>query len=435
MSSPLVAMPVARMKTLHCPNCGGPVERRGFGHTLSVACPQCLSILDVSNPLIEIIQTAEAQSSKRQLLIPLGTRGTLHGATWEVIGFQARQIYVDGDTFEWHEYLLFNPYKGFRYLTHYDGHWNFVTPLESIPAGGGGTATINGRTYKHFATAEATTAFVLGEFPWRVKVGDRVDAEDFVAPPCLLSKESTKDETTWSEGVYIRGSEIWQAFNLPGSPPYPSGVYLNQPSPYPSSGPLWLAAFGMIAITIGLMLFFAIFSKRETVLQVERSFSGSAAGEPSFVTRTFDLTGRPATVQVVTKTDVDNNSIYLGYALINDDTGVAYDFGREVSYYHGTDSDGAWNEGSRSNSVLLPSVPPGRYYLRVEPEMTSATPVRFDITLRHDVPTFAWFGVVIVLLLLPPIFRTIRSAHFEHTRWAESDHPPINLSSSDEDDE
>ena len=39
----------------------------------------------------------------------------------------------DGETFEWDEYLLFNPYKGFRYLTEYDGHWNFVTPLEAMP--------------------------------------------------------------------------------------------------------------------------------------------------------------------------------------------------------------------------------------------------------------------------------------------------------------
>lgn len=435
MSSPLVAPPVARMKTLHCPNCGGPGERRGFGHTLTIACPQCLAVLDASTPLIEILQTAEQQSSRRELLIPLGTRGTLQGGTWEVIGFQAREIEVDGDRFEWHEYLLFNPYKGFRYLTYYNGHWNFVTPLESIPEGRGGTVRINSRSYKHFATSEPTTIFILGEFPWRVRAGDRVKASDFIAPPYVLSQESTKDETTWSEGLYIPGAEIWKAFNLPGSPPYASGVYLNQPSPHPSVKPIWLTSFALIWIAIGLMVFFAVFSKRETVLEVARSYSASAQGEPSFVTRTFDLTGRPATIEVDTKTDVNNNWIYLNYSLINDDTDVAYDFGREISYYYGSDSDGAWSEGSRSNSVLLPAVPPGRYYLRVEPEMQSTTPVRFDITLRHDVPTFAWFWIVIALLFVPPVFRTIRSAHFESIRWAESDHAPVQFNNSSEDDE
>lgn len=435
MSSLLVAPPVARMKTLHCPNCGGPVERRGFGRTLTIACPQCLTVLDTSTPLVQILQTAEQQSSRRDLLIPLGTRGTLQGSTWEAIGFQAREIEVDGDHFEWHEYLLFNPFKGFRYLTYYDGHWNFVTPLESIPLGGGSTAHLHDRSYKHFASSEPTTIFVLGEFPWRVRVGDRVKAADFIAPPYVLSQESTKDESVWSEGVYLPGAEIWKAFNLPGSPPQARGVYLNQPSPFPSMKPLWFNALGLIGVTLALMIFFAVFSKRETVLQVERSYSASATGEPSFVTRTFDLTGRPATVEVDTKTDLNNNWVYFNYALINDDTGLAYDFGREISYYHGADSDGSWNEGSRRDSVLLPSVPPGRYYLRVEPEMTSAAPVRFDITLRHDVPTFTWFWFAIVLLLMPPIFPTIRSAHFESTRWAESDHPPVQLNSSDEDDD
>ncbi len=197
--------------------------------------------------------------------------------------------------------------------------------------------------------------------------------------------------------------------------------------------PLWLTAFGTIGIVFALMIFFVMFSKRETVLEVERSYSASATGEPSFVTRTFDLKGHPATIQVNTKTDLNNNWVYFNYSLINDETDVAYDFGREVSYYSGSDSDGSWNEGSRNDTALLPSVPPGRYYLRVEPEMESTTPVRFDITLKHDVPTFAWFWIVIVLLFIPPIFRTIRSAHFEGMRWAESDHAPVQLNSNEDD--
>ena len=90
--------------------------------------------------------------------------------------------------------------------------------------------------------------------------------------------------------------------------------------------PLWLTAFGMIAVVFVLMILFAMFSKRETVLEVERSYSAAATGEPSFVTRTFDLKGRPATIEVATRTDLSNNWIYFNYALINDDTGIGYRF-------------------------------------------------------------------------------------------------------------
>ncbi len=27
--------------------------------------------------------------------------------------------------FQWREYLLFNPYKGYAFLSEYNGHWNF----------------------------------------------------------------------------------------------------------------------------------------------------------------------------------------------------------------------------------------------------------------------------------------------------------------------
>ncbi len=129
MASPLVQPPVAKTKALYCPNCGGPIELRGFGHALTAVCPQCLSVLDASSPELNILQKIQ-EKMRVTPIIPLGTRGTMAGAKWEVIGYQNRG--VDGDC--WDEFLLFNPYKGFRYLTHYQGHWNYVIQMEALPA-------------------------------------------------------------------------------------------------------------------------------------------------------------------------------------------------------------------------------------------------------------------------------------------------------------
>src|SRR5215469_2359988 len=131
MATPLVAPPLVKARALNCPSCGAAVELRGFGHTLTVVCPSCLTALDTSEPGIKILgQIQEAQ--RRDLKIPLGARGKLGNGEWEVIGFQERLIVADADS--WDEYLLFHPYKGFRYLTQYQGHWNFVTPLGPMPA-------------------------------------------------------------------------------------------------------------------------------------------------------------------------------------------------------------------------------------------------------------------------------------------------------------
>jgi hypothetical protein len=447
MSSPLVAPPVAKTKTLACPNCGSPIELRGFGHALTAVCPQCLSVLDASTPELKILQQIQ-EAQRVTPLIPLGTRGKFGGSAWELIGFQVRTVVEDGEQFSWDEYLLFNPYKGFRYLTEYQGHWNFVTPIEALPAsislGSRPAVSLDGHIFRHFSGAEAETTFVLGEFPWRLKAGEKVIADDFVNPPTVLSAERTESGVTWSRGEYTPGPEIWKAFALPGNPPPAQGVYLNQPSPHGNHGGVWKRFFWLILALIVLACLFADFSKQNVVFERTYHFSTLDPGEPSFVTPVFDLTGRTAALELKIDTDLNNNWAYFNFALIDQDTGHAFDFGREVSNYSGTDSNGAWSEGSRNDSVFIPSVPPGHYYLRIEPEMEApASPrsamssmtrsnfrrpystVNYSIQLRHDVPNYTWFWIAAVLLLIPPMFYSIRSRQFEVKRWMQSDYPPV----------
>jgi hypothetical protein len=432
MSSPLVTPRVVKPKALFCPNCGGGVERRGFGHTLSIACPSCLTVLDVSTPLVSVLQQVEAQHH-RNPIIPLGTRGTFQGIEWEAIGYQVRQIIVEGERYEWEEYLLFNPYQGFRYLTQYGGHWNWVAPSNAQAVVQGKHAAYDGRWYRYFASAVATTTYVFGEFPWQVKVGEQVRAVDFVVPPLVLSAEVTRDEITWSHGVYTPPAQVWQAFKLPGAPPRPSGVYLNQPSPYANKKSLWGPFLALAAMLVVTMAFFGIVSQKDEVLSERHVFRAGAAGEPSFVTPVFELNGRPAPLEIDINTDLSNGYAYFNFALINDETGEALDFGREISYYFGTDSDGAWSEGNSRDSILVPAVPPGRYYLRVEPEMdtinTLVGEMNYELRVRHDVPYYLWFLLAGGLLLIPPVVRTIGASSFEHQRWQESDNAQrVNMS-------
>jgi hypothetical protein len=415
-----------KVAALNCPNCGAPLVIRGFAHTLTVVCANCLSVLDAKDPNFAILQKAETRR-RVEPRIPLGTRGTWRGAPYEVIGFQVRTITDDGVEYSWSEYLLFNPYRGFRYLTEYQGHWNDVTTLRMIPEIAHGrrpTARVLGETYRHFQSASAETTFVLGEFPWQVRVGERVNTADFVAPPRMLSSEATDNEVVWSLGEYVSGQALWTAFKLPGRPPVPAGVYANQPSPYKgTSAGIWRLCLLLLILLMAVGLATAVLSRREQVFEQAYSFAPNTTQEASFVTPEFELKGRPANVEVAIKTDLENNWAYLSFALINSDTGQAFDFARELSYYAGTDSDGAWSEGDRNDEVLIPSVPAGRYYLRVEPEMDpAAAGVRYEIALRRDVPALSFIWLAAGLLLVPPVIRTFRSLAFEQKRWSESDY-------------
>jgi hypothetical protein len=427
----------AQVKALNCPSCGAPLTIRAFEHTLSAVCGNCLSILDTKDPNLQVLQQFKAREGV-QPRIPLGTRGKLRGDVYEVVGYQERTITVDDVPYFWSEYLLFNPYKGFRYLTEYQGHWNDVATLRNLPQvdtrGPRPTATLLGEKYYHFQTASATTTYVLGEFPWRAHVGDIAEVRDFVSPPRMLSQESTEGETVWSLGEYMTGARVWEAFGLPGSPPEAVGVFANQPSPYKGSAKgVWLLCLFLLVALLAIAQAFLTFSGQEQVFRGNYSFSPRSGDEASFVTEVFELKGRPSSVEVGVDTDLANNWAYFRLALINADTGQAYDFGREVSYYYGRDSDGAWTEGRANDRAVIPTVPAGRYYLRVEPEMEAgASPVRYELTVRRDVPYMGWFWMAAGLLLVPPAFKSLRSVGFERRRWQESDYAGSSSDSGDD---
>lgn len=437
MSSKSVSSP----RSISCPNCGGPVELRGLAHTLSAVCINCLSVIDTASPQLRILQTF-ANADRKQPKIPLGSRGTFEGKPYELIGFQTRQIVVDGVAYTWDEYLLFNPYQGFRYLSEYNGHWNFIETVNSLPEEHGGvrpTVKLYDSTFQHFQAATAETIFVMGEFPWRVQLGDRVSVNDYIAPPRILSSESTHNETTWSMGRYTTGAEITKAFGLKQPLPPAVGVFANQPAPVSDIASAWKTYLWLLVLLFAAATFYGMMSRSERVLSKTYHYAANTQGEASFVTDIFELKGRDSNVEIETLTDLENNWLYVNYALINAESGQTFDFGREIGYYSGRDSDGAWTEGSRGDEVTIPRVPSGRYYLRVEPEMDETkrgivpAAVNYTINVRRDVPSFWMFWVAVPFLAIPALWRTLRRATFETQRWAESDY--ASTSSSDDDDD
>jgi ribosomal protein S27E len=432
--------PRVKVRSVNCPNCGAATAVRTFGHAVNVVCQSCGSILDAQDEGVRILQEF-TKAIRFDPQIPLGTRGKILGIDYEVVGFQVRQITVDGTNYRWREYLLFNPYQPFRYITEFDGHWNIVSTLRSLPARGEtaeGQAPryYEGRRYRHFQTATAATIFVLGEFPWQVRVGETVTAADFVAPPRMLSGEVTDDkEVTWSDSVYVPGAEIWSGLGLSGTPPRPTGIFANQPSPYTGVvGSMWKRAALLMALAVVIWLVYLATAQQKQVFSQSFAFDPRTVQDKdsSFVTPIFELGGRTSPVSIETATTLDNQWMFVGYALVNDDTGQVYELGRDVSYYHGIEDGEAWTEGSRSDSVTVPEVPAGRYFLRIEPEgerfqvkgEPTARPVTYRVSVVRDVPTSLWVIAALVLLAVPPILASWRAIGFERRRWAESDHAP-----------
>jgi ribosomal protein S27E len=417
------------VRSVNCPNCGAATAVRTFGHAVNVVCQSCHSILDAANPGVTILQQY-TDALREEPLVPLGTRGTLLDIECEVVGFQVRQIVVDDVEYRWREYLLFNPYREFRYLTEYAGHWNVVSTLNALPEGGptpDGSAprSYGQQNYRHFQTAVARTVYVLGEFPWQIRVGDTTTGSDYVAPPLMLSAEVDADkEVTWSLGRYVTGNQIWTGLSLPGRPPAPVGIFANQLSPFRGvTGSMWRSAVRLVALAAVLWIAHLATARGAQAFAQNYLFDSRTVQDASLVTPVFELVGRPTAIEIETATNLDNQWMFVGYALVNDGTGQAFEVAREVSYYHGVEDGESWTEGSPTDTVALPSVPPGRYFLRVETEGDrTALPVRYRVRVVRDVSTSLWFLVALALIAAPPVLASWRAVKFEHRRWQESDH-------------
>lgn len=398
-----------KIKKFECPGCGANLEVRGMGQTVVMACTACGSLIDLQDDRFELIKRSTQLAFKP--LIPLGTRAKFMGETLEVIGFMVRTD-LSG-MYGWREYLLFNPYKGFRWLVEFDGHWSFVQTVKGQPSLDG---------YKHFLTGGARVKFVLGEFYWRVREGDDARVVDYISPPYILSLEEDNGEQIWSEGIYVPPVEILKAFPSIPSLPYRSGIGANQPFPYGSPIELWTIA--MVSLII-LFFVYTTSSFRHTntlVFSSEYSYMKTDPQREKIGTP-FVLTGGTANVVVDLTAPVDNTWLEAEVSLVNADTQESYEGALEAAYYHGYDSDGSWREGSTYARIFFPEVADGNYYLTAE---ASADPMvnqmNYQLSVRRNVMYWPNFVVVFLLIVSIPIIVSIMKAIFEGKRWQMSDY-------------
>jgi len=427
--------PTAVTKTFACPHCGASVVLRAAGHSLVVTCSACRTLIDAADENYRILAQYQAKKTFDPL-IPLGQRGKLRGELYEVIGYLRRTD--RNQTVTWEEYLLFNPYQGFRWLHHYHGHWTYILTTKSKPMINRGrtvTASYLGRTYRLFDAGQARVAYVLGEFYWRVQVGDTVDTQDFVLPPQLLSMERDRDEIVWSLGEYIEPEDVKAAFQIQGSMPVKIGVAPNQPSPIEPMTAQILTRALVSALLLILIQMWAVGAGQLRPLDSENLLYDRTDRAPEKTSQHFDVTGTSGNVGITIQApNLQNNWLDIELELVDDATGASFPAEKTIEYYSGVDSDGAWSEGSQHAEVIIPAVPPGTYHLAIE---ATAGPgpaaVPYHIDVRRGVPVWSNLWVALGMVLIVPLFARWRQYAFELTRWSESDYSPYPSQRDDDD--
>ncbi len=402
-----------------CPNCGGPLELNTPDKTERVTCPSCNSLLDVNQGNLKFFKSLA--KVENPFVLKIGAEGIFAGdVKFKIIGAVVRSVTFDGVKYYWHEYLLYNPSVGFRWLVHSDNHWNFVEPvnpaeIEVIL----NTAKYNNTKFKIFQDASARVEYVQGEFYWRVEQGETVRALDFVAPPLMLSQEVTNTEVNWSLGTYLTNAEVEKAFNI-SDLPKPWSVAPNQPFTggfYIRSG---LAMLGILLIIAILMIPLGGFSSTPLSQQIVLPPTASATTAQTIFSQPFDLKGN-RNVRITANAPVSNSFVELAVDLINDQNNEVESVTIPIEYYSGSDGDGAWTEGSQTQDATLSSLPAGKYTLRVEGTWQNfQQPMPVSVKVEQNINRGTNFCLAFFALAILPVLGLFRKWSFETKRWKDS---------------
>ncbi len=438
---------------LSCPKCGGPLELRAPDKTERVTCPNCSSLLDVNYGQLRFLSALEP--GKYRPVIPAGATGELQGVKLTVLGFVVRSVVLEGETYYWEEYLLYNPQVGFRWLVRSDDHWNIVQPVSP----GEVTedfrkARYHGKDYKLFQDATATVQYVTGEFYWKVTVGEQVRALDYIRPPEMLSIEIStilphkayltagKDAINWdyggghnkagsgeincSLGTYLTPSMVEKAFGISGLP-RPKGVAPNQP--FPSAG---IAKYWVIFTTALLLLGLAFLVTGSNRKVYEQGLQLSPVMNPeatqTFFSEPFQLEGS-RNIKITGYSNVYNTWVYADGDLINQDTGLVQPFALPIEYYAGVEGGESWSEGSRTQTVYLSALPAGTYTLRLESQWEKwQQPASLSVKIEQGVPRMSHLLLALTAVSIFPLIHGFRRIRFETKRWQDSMYRPTSRS-------
>ena len=427
-----------------CPNCGGPLKLAAPDKTERVTCPNCNSLLDVNQGNLTYLHALNPTKADHNFILPIGAEGTFKDdVKFKIIGDVVRSVQMDGIHYYWHEYLLYNPSVGFRWLVHSDNHWNFVEPINSADVeliGSGSALTTSavvvrykGETYKIFQDARAVVEYVKGEFYWRVEQGETVRAIDYVSAPLMLSQEITTSEMNWSAGVYKTNAEVEKAFGI-SDLPKPWSVGPNQPFTgrfYYTWGLLPLAFLFVVGI-----IMIPLSGMTNTVLSetVTLQPSGPSAPQVAF-SKPFDLRGS-RNVRITASSAFSNSGADLDIDLINEQNNEVESVNIPISYFQGVDDGESWTEGSPSEDATMSSLPAGKYTLRVEGSLENITqPLPIMLKVEQNVNRGVNFICALLVLLIVPVLGLIRKWSFESSRWKDSMFSTSSTDSSDDSDE
>ena len=217
-----------------CPNCGGPLELNRAGQSRARDLPVLQLAARRKSGKSHVSERADADARPHEFVLPIGAEGTFtDDVKLKIIGAVVRSVTIDGIKYFWHEYLLYNPMIGFRWLVHSDNHWNFVEPVnvaEVVPVNRhGSVGQLQRQDIQDFSGCAGGGRIRQGRIllacrAGRNRPGHRLSSR---AADALAGDHAERNKLV-ARNVYMTNAEIEKAFGV-SDLPKPWSVAPNQP--------------------------------------------------------------------------------------------------------------------------------------------------------------------------------------------------------------
>jgi len=412
---------------IRCPSCGKPYEGPKTKTTEMIVCAACGSGLQLDEAETRIVGKNRGRTPG--FTFKIGDPLTLEGVRWEIMG---RLYYVEVDEgieYGSFEYVLYNPENGYLWLSEEKGHFALgrvthgLMRLPPIPVPRQ-TVRVGADAFKVFETGEMTLRWVDGALPWVASVGEKTRYTHLIKPPEYLDQEVTGKEVESFRGRYVSHDELRAAISKDIKLPSPKGVHSCQPYiPGPWVAGMWKIGAVFLVVNL-LLLFYSLVAVTSTTVLQQQITAEQYAKEQ--LTAPFQVSQDETIMRLTGSALVDNSWLALDFALVNVNDQVVSEMFGEASYYHGTDSEGSWSEGSRHFSSYFMVDKVGTYRLLVhgrggsgEAGKTHEEPVTIRVTAGEAISWYFIFPILFssLIALIQPISRSL----FEARRWPSSD--------------
>lgn len=323
-------------------------------------CKSCSNLIDI----FQNTSTKVVKKPIENVVLEVGQKGTIDGTDYTVTGIIIRKY---GNSIFWREYYLKDKKGQDAFLSESDGHWVLLHPIDKMEVKRKSWNSIileyGSLKLRRYETTECHIHAAAGFFEDKLDFGLSTYKE-YVNGTQMISEEKSKDGIQYFYGKHISKYKVKKTFNIANLPNY-SGIGIVQPFYVNVKQAINILAVSALIICL-IQLY--VVATRTNALVFEQEINFSDVADKEMISKSFELSGGSAPLNVEVSSNVDNSWANVGLGLVNEKNNEIVFASKDIEEYHGYEDGESWSEGSKNESFNFCGVAPGKYHFVISAE-------------------------------------------------------------------